>query len=257
MEHIIFSKSFRFRTITRHSVVHNDNSRGISCHFLARMRCGSGRLETLDGETISLRAGDVFYLPLGLQYHSYWTPDSESGSVSWESYGFSFLPEAESNRYKMQVLVPTAECELLLDRLAMRNEVSSESIGLLYRILGLVLPAMECAERRQELLLQRARAYLKDHPDCKMTEVAKDCCISESGLYALFRDCAGSTPVKERNRMRIEAAVELLRCTDLSVEQISESLHFSSSAYFRKRFKEETGKSPTRLRREQALRHII
>lgn len=258
MEHTIFSKSFRFRTITLHGEVHNDNSSGIACHFLARMKCGSGRIVGLDGEAIALKAGDVFYLPLGLQYHSYWKPDADSKVVSWESYGFVFLPEFESNRYKMQILPSAKDCGELFDRLSSLNEASTEAIGLLYRIMGILLPDMEYIGRgKQEALLQTARKYLKEHPNCKMSEVAKACCISESGLYALFRDYAGTTPIKEKNRMQIEAAIELLRYTDFSVEQISESLHFSSAAYFRKLFKEEIGKSPTQVRREQALKHTV
>lgn len=258
MEHTIFSKSFRFRTFTLHSAVHNDNSGGISAHFLARMKCGSGRIENLDGERLALRAGDVFYLPMGLQYHSYWTPDSDAGIVSWESYGFAILPEFESNRYKMQILHPTEECTPLFDRLSVLNESSSEALGLLYRLMGSLLPTMESVGRgKQEALLQAARAYLREHPACKMIEVAKHCCISESGLYALFREHAGTSPVKEKNRMQIEASLEMLRYTDFSIEQISEFLHFSSAAYFRKLFKEEIGKSPTQVRREQAFRHTI
>ena len=258
MEHIIFSKSFRFRTITLHNEVHNDNSGGIPYHFLARMKCGSGRIVGLDGECISLRAGDVFYLPIGLRYHSYWMPDYDLGAVSWESYGFSFFPEFEDNHYKMQILHPTEACVSLFDRLSSSNESSSEALGLLYRLMGSLLPDMEYIGRgKQEALLQAARVYLKEHPECKMTEVAKHCCISESGLYALFRDYAGTTPVKEKNRMQIEAALEMLRYTDFSIEQISELLHFSSAAYFRKLFKEQIGKSPTQVRREQAFRHTI
>lgn len=259
MEHTLFYNSFQFRVITVHNFLHNDNSEGIPCHYLARMRRGRGRIRTLDGFVLELSPGDVFYLPCGLRYHSYWTPDdAPAPCVEWESYGFAFLPEADSFQYKMQLLSPTEECTHLFDRLCTLDGSCSEAIGLLYRLMGIFLPAMESFEReKQEILLQKARAYLKHHPDCKMTELARACCISESGLYTLFRNCAGTTPIREKNRMLVEQAIALLMDTDYSVEQISAQLHFSSAAYFRKIFKEQTGKTPTQLRRELAFQHTI
>ena len=90
---MLFCKTFTFRTIRLESFHHTDNSAGISCHFVARMNSGSGIIRALSGEELHLRAGDIFYLPKGLQYHSYWTID-ETGdrSVSWESYGFTYYP---------------------------------------------------------------------------------------------------------------------------------------------------------------------
>ena len=259
MDHIIFSKSFHFRTITLHNALHNDNSGGIPCHFLARMRRGSGKIQSLDGEVLHLKEHDIFYLPRGLCYHSYWTPDGiEPCVVEWESYGFLFLPEAEGNRYKMQILAPTEDCKDLFDRLCELKEVNSEAIGLLYCLLGGFLPHMQSdGTSKHERQLQAAKIYLRSHPDCKMTDLARHCCISESGLYALFRDYANTSPIKEKNKMQIERAVELLINTDDSIEQISELLRFSSAAYFRKLFKEQTGKTPTQVRKEQALKHRI
>ena len=259
MEHIIFSKSFRFKTITLHSPLHNDNAGGIACHFLARMKRGSGRIQGLDGEVLNLKENDIFYLPRGARYHSYWTPDTQApGVVEWESYGFLFLPEADGNRYKMQIIPPTKNCHALFDRLASLKETNSEAIGLLYCLMGEFLPIMQAdGTTKHERQLQTARAYLRAHPECKMTDLARHCCVSESGLYALFRDYANTTPVKEKNRMQIERAVELLLNTDYSIEQISEILHFSSAAYFRKLFKEQIGKKPTQVRKEQASEHRI
>ena len=47
-----------------------------------------------------------------------------------------------------------------------------------------------------------------------------------------------------------EKAVQLLTTTDLSVEEISNRLLFSSSSYFRKIFKKYTGKTPRQIRKD-------
>ena len=71
MENVRFYKSFSFRVLLHREDHHTDNSAGIDSHFLARMHSGHARIVTLDGEELRLTAGDVFYLPLGLRYHSY------------------------------------------------------------------------------------------------------------------------------------------------------------------------------------------
>ena len=77
--------------------------------------------------------------------------------------------------------------------------------------------------------------------------------MSESGLYAFMREHGHTTPIGLKNRLLVEKAVELLSSTDLSVEEISARLGFCSSAYFRKIVKEQTGKTPTQLRKDAHL----
>ena len=75
--------------------------------------------------------------------------------------------------------------------------------------------------------------------------------MSESGLYAFFRNYAGSTPINLKNKIKTENAVALLESTDLSVEEISQRTGFCSAEYFRKITKQKTGKTPTEIRRER------
>ena len=91
------------------------------------------------------------------------------------------------------------------------------------------------------------------HPDFKVGDLARHCSMSESGLYAFFREYAGTTPIDMKHRMKVEQAIGLLATTDLSIEEISDRLKFSSAAYFRKIVKEQTGKTPSALRREYYL----
>ena len=110
MKQILFYKSFSFRTIILHSFRHTDNSKGIPCHFVGRMHSGNGIIRAVSGEELHLSAGDIFYLPAGLQYHSYWKTDKTGDrSVSWESYGFTHLPIPSETRYAMQKIYPSAD----------------------------------------------------------------------------------------------------------------------------------------------------
>ena len=251
MDHILFYKSFSFRSLSVKSGHHTDNSMGIPCHFIARMRQGSVRFVTLTGEEMSLHRGDVFYLPQGLKYHSYWESDSQSGSViEWDSYSFTVFPNPDDLRYPMQKLTCDADALLHLDVIHQSLTVSPTSIGHLYLFLGCVLPQMrEENPDPQAQLLARAKQYMIQNPDFKVGDLARYCGISESGLYALFQSYGGMTPVEMKHRLQIESAITLLTTTDRSVEEISARLGFHSAGYFRRIFKQQTGKTPSQVRK--------
>lgn len=255
MDHMQFYNSFAFRTLCYQGQRHTDNSAGIACHFLARMRCGSGRIVPLCGEELQISAGDVFYLPRGLRYHSYWYGDpAADGRVEWESHRFDHLPTRE-NPPALQTVAASADIHELLDRLAAEGDVTARSVGLLYLALGELMPLM----KRQTLSTGEAfaanvRAYIEANPNFRVSELARHCGMSESGLYAFFKRCLGTTPLGLRNRIKVERATVLLEETDLSVEEIAERLCFGNAACFRKIVKEVTGKTPIAIRKAA---HVI
>ena len=255
MERTLFCKTFLFRTVRLNSFRHSDNSNGIPCHFVARMHSGSAIIRTLSGEELHLRAGDIFYLPVGLQYHSYWIPDDAGDrSVSWETYGFTHLPIPNETRYAMQKIHPTEEAVRWLDCLEKDQEVSPASVGYLYLFLSETLRNMrvyDCGSKAA--LFQKAFDYIQEHESFSVPKVARICGISESGLYALFRDYAHTTPIEIKHRILTERAVVLLTTTNLTIETIASDLGLCSSAYLRRILKKQTGRTPSQIRKDSKL----
>ncbi|MBQ9085790.1 MAG: helix-turn-helix transcriptional regulator [Clostridia bacterium] len=207
----------------------------------------------MSGEEIFLNPGDVFYLPLGLRYRSYWCIDSD-GRVEWDSYAFTEIPAANDPKYTMQILKPDGEAVRYLDQLSLDQTVSPTSIGLLYLFLGRVMTKMtEDHLDPKESLLAKAKRFIVSHPQFTVPELARHCGVSESGIYSLFHSYAGMTPIEMKNQIKVEKAIQLLSSTDMSIEEISTQLQFSSSAYFRKIVKAQTGKTPTKIRKEHYL----
>lgn len=253
MNNTLLYNSYTFKTISFTGHRHNDNSKGIECHFLARMLSGSGRIVTLDKEEMELRAGDVFYLPMGLKYHSYWSSDGET-PVAWESYRFTAIPTKSSKTYKMQKVDAEGDVLKLLDLLAADKSISPYSVGTLYIFWSKILPTMEeDGSDANNSLMEKAKEYISANPDFKVPELARHCGVSESGLYAFFKKYAGITPVEMKNKMKVEEAVALLSSTDMSVEEISERLGFGTAAYFRNIVKRYTGKTPMKIRKEEEI----
>ena len=252
MEQTLFFNTFFFQTIHLKSFRHTDNSKGISNHYIARMKSGKGIIRAVSGEELHLEAGDVFYLPLGLQYHSYWSVDeTKDPSVAWESYGFIYWPVHRERRYVMQKINPSAEASQWLDLLERNQTVSLSSVGYLYLFLSEILPDLLIAESDpKSALLQTAFDYIQKHESFTVPGLARACGISESGIYALFRDYADTTPIDFKHRLIAERAVYMLTSTDLTVETIASTLGICSSAYLRKILKKQTGQTPLKLRKE-------
>ncbi|MBQ9131494.1 MAG: helix-turn-helix transcriptional regulator, partial [Clostridia bacterium] len=235
MDDIGFCNSFAFRVFSFQRHVHTDNSHGIPHHFFGKLLCGRGRIEPIEGEPLDLQEGDVFYLPMGLCYHSYWTPSVREGTVSWESYRFEWIPQSQIKHYALQKFSCTEKELAWLGEIKKTGDASARDVGLLYTFLGSVLPRMANmnTDPRRQLLI-RAEAYISEHLDLQVPSLARHLGMSESGLYAFFQSYAHTTPVKIKNRILVEKAIPLLCDTDLSVEEICARLGFQTAAYFRK-----------------------
>ncbi len=248
MDNIQFCKSFYFVTFNFKHRHHTDNSAGTLCHHIGYIKSGRAIFD-VGGTVYEFEAGDVFYTPPGCHYHSYW----EGESICYDSYAFHTFPEQHGAEYGVQKLQMNAHATKLLQKLDVDKDVSCKSVGLLYEMLYEVLPKMTPTVRdERKELLSRARACMREHIECTVPDLAKELGISESGLYAIFRE-NGTTPITEKNRIRTEKAVELLETTDLSVEEISSRLFFSSAAYFRKVLFAFYGKTPREMRKNKSI----
>lgn len=249
MDNIQFYNSFYFFECEFQKYHHTDNSAGTSCHHIGYIK--SGKATFYVGDTVhEFNTGDVFYTPPGCKYHSYW----EGDIIKYDSYAFYTFPSRRGEEYGAQKLIMSDEAYEILERLTADKNVSCRSVGLLYELLYEVLPHMVPTVRDiQRETVARARAYMRRNIDCSVPELSRYLGMSESAVYTLFREKISSTPIAEKNRIRTELAIELLSTTDLSVEQISERLGFSSAAYFRKVLRAFCDKTPRELRKKERL----
>lgn len=250
MNNTQFSNSFKFQEYHFEKSRYSDMRKGAEYHFIACLRKGRCRIVT-SSQSLELVEGDVFYIPKNLPYQSYWYGDP---AIEFASFGFHYFPNTEERVYPLQKIPATEEDMALINQVVHSNEYCSGAIFRFYTLLSKLLPKMVCATQnsRKELLI-KAEQHLRENPHIRMRELAKFCGISESGLYTVFKLSAGCTPNEMRQRALLEKAVELLKQTDLSVEQISDMLHFSSSSYFRKILKQHTGLSPTQIRKGSSI----
>lgn len=245
MDNIQFSKMFGFSNFRFQRSHHTDNSAGTPCHHIGRIHAGQAIFD-VGGEIHTFCEGDVFYTPLGCRYHSYWSGEE----ICYDSFAFHLFPDRSGAEYGVQLLAVSDEARAHLTAIMAERWVSPVTVGHLYAVLGEVLPTMTPTARdlRRETVAA-AREYMRSHLDFSVRDLARHLGISESGVYALFRETLHRTPIEEKNRIRVERAVELLTTTDLSVESVAETLGFSSAAYFRKVLYAVKGVTPREIRK--------
>lgn len=73
--------------------------------------------------------------------------------------------------------------------------------------------------------------------------------VSADYFTKMFKDSIGKTPIDYINGLRINRAMQMLATTDISVNEISDSLGFSNPNYFHKIFKQYMNASPVSYRK--------
>ena len=247
MNDIIFCKNFRFNEYCFSENAHRDNSRGIGYHFLGYMKHGSGRLVSGD-QVLELREGDMFYIPKGCRYHSWWTARE---CVRFDSIGFLYFPTTAPGGYSLQKISPEPEIWEAFQPLSRDKTVNAASIGVLYRLLGLLESRLTPAPASHDVAVYEALLlHMKDDPHLTIPEYADLCGVSQSLLYHYVKRCSGKTPNRLRQEILCEKAAQLLLTTSDPIEEICDKLQFSSPAYFRKVWNSIYTKSPSQMRKK-------
>ena len=212
----------------------------------------------IDEKSIVAPAGSfVLYAPGECQHHAY------EGNKTAEFYYVHFRCESlpahislESSR--VYSLSPDAAFssifeEILEETLQKKPHYEQLCISCLLRIFALIM--REIAESDTSLSGQwrsvaRAIQYMRRYPNVnlRLADYADMCCISKFHFARIFKEVTGDTPLNYRNKIRIELAKELLENSYLSVCEISESLGFTSAAYFSDSFRRFVGIPPSEYR---------
>ena len=172
----------------------------------------------------------------------------------WEEAGFfGALPRVIRAGFDESLL------SLLVRLVELAKNPVPDSGRLMAGALGHLLARLECATRtgsgqgRQHGLIQDAYRLLGDPERSRLglETFSEELGVSYSWFRRSFRAHTGLTPQRYRLLQQLDRACQLLGDTSLPVGTIAERLGFSSQAYFARRFRRETGFSPTVWRQQQ------
>ncbi len=200
-----------------------------------------------EGRQLQAEPGDLLFLPKGCHYQV--TTDFA------RDYLVNFQTDAAPlPTHPLLLLRGASESYVdlmhkLVELKLQGNRKSFQANGIFCFLLDRLLCDLESS---QTSFLDTALPLLADteKPIC---QVAAECGISESGFRALFRKAKGESPLQYRLGCKLRKARYLLESTDLSVQQIAETLHFYDQAYFCKLFRQKVGMSPKAYAKNQKL----
>jgi len=117
--------------------------------------------------------------------------------------------------------------------------------------LNIALARKRVLSSEAQRLVRQAMAYIQAHyaEPLSRQEIAAHVGLSDDYLTSCFHKELGLTPVAYLNRYRVQQARQLLANTHKSITEIALDVGFSSSSYFSRIFRRETGMSPEAYRR--------
>ena len=262
MKNLISASKLSFLTINRYT--HDeynffDAEHSPRPHFcMAILERGRAVFHDFEsGEDIELLPGDVIFVVQGCCYCSHWWGDPQA---SYVSIHFSFEHMGafpKDGRFYLQKvrgeLLPDdigESYERMLQSYA-DGEQAFKTLESFYKILGSVVPHLGFRSAPRDLRIASAIEYIEQNYQRAITadELAAHSNMSVSRFFPRFRAETGMTPVEYVNSYRVNRAILLLISDGgLSIEEIAERTGFESSAYFRRVFKAQTGKTPREYR---------
>ena len=113
-------------------------------------------------------------------------------------------------------------------------------------------------QNRHTQLLSVIDQYIDEHmqDDLSLNAMAEYLHFNPKYLSRLFKESIGINLTEYIRQKRLEKAAELLMNTSLSVEKISETVGYSSVAYFGRNFKEVYGCSAREYRLRELHKHL-
>lgn len=242
-----FYKTFHFNIFNFEKSHFTDRTKDpIPMHYFGCITKGTAEIISKN-EKLELKKNEIFYIPKGLKYQSRWFAD-DSGQIEFYSFGFEVSPI--NKMFVLQKINCSKNAKKLFYELCDEIPITDRGIGKLYYFFGEISNSMKQSTAPTiDPTIEKAIEYIAEHPELRISEVAKHCNISESGIYLLFNKNLNKTPNAVRLEILCEKAVMLLSTTNKSVEEISDLLGLSSTSYFRKILYRHIGKSPREIRK--------
>ncbi len=212
-----------------------------------------GRIDFVsENKTLKARAGDIIFMPKGSCYEAVFK--SELGEIN--DCLISFTSDCDfcvgNNPVKLFENA-SAECaeafEKFIEESYFTDKKSLKCRGMFYLLLDIITGQND----GRKDVIEIAKAYLSQNENIKISEIAKKCHISESGLRKQFKDAVGVSLSEYRLNIKINKAKYLLESTAMSVKEISQKLNFFDEAYFCRIFKNHVGITPKKYSQNKKL----
>ena len=256
------SFSYAVKYTHKEKVTNDYSSLPRPCHNIVFMLKGKGELTT-NTEKLTVNAGEIFFIPKNSTYKSVWLPDNECVFHTVHC-NFSITDDPFYEKIVNLQKIDNTEFPFfysLVEKMT-ANQTENERVNFsylssFYTLLENLIPKIkvtDLAEKSKQI--SPALIYLENNYtlSIKVEDLASMCFLSPSRFFYLFKKQTGCSPIAYKNRVAIQHATKtLILEKDKSIETIAFEYGFETAIYFRRLFKQLTGKTPTEYRKQVTL----
>ena len=207
-------------------------------------------------QRFSARPGDIIFLPKDSYYDVFF--HTESKPVV--NYLVNFVSDKEiwDSSIPLKIVENALPNCLQPFRNYVKQNLNPELSmfcrkGMLYLLLDTIAQETNNIRKQNTHILEEAKNYIYENPNCSISEISKKYGMSESGFRKLFKEKFGISPVQYRKTAKISKATYLLESSTMSISEIAYEFGFCDTAYFYKCFQEHTGMTPKQFLQERRI----
>ena len=221
----------------------------------------------LKGQRYEVKRNQYFILPAGTP-HEYGATEGER----WTIYWVHFRGE-HASVYAEGAQKPQEVKAAMNSNISNRNNIFEEILSTLHfgdgiedlryasSLLHYYLASLRYLRQyrntvRYDGVVNAAIHYMKENVERHLTlqDVLDYVGYSSTRFSALFKKETGSSPLAYFNRLKIEYACQMLKTTDMHINQICYKVGIEDSLYFSRMFSKVMGMSPSEYRERHAHR---
>ncbi|WP_276356216.1 helix-turn-helix transcriptional regulator [Cohnella caldifontis] len=226
---------------------------------------GQGYLE-LEQQTHALPPGTGFLVKVPSKHCYYYARADEPWEILWLN-----LRGDEANRIwdlvteqEGPVIRRGADSSLIVHYWKLFRMIAEEKVTDKYRLSALAYDWMltliqSSRELGKEIgaqpgsVLDKAKTFIREHYASPLTldAISEQCGINKHYLCRLFQKSEHTSPLAYLRDRRVEAALALLRTTDLPIREIGARCGFDTPSYFGKVFREYMSMTPKEYREKK------
>lgn len=230
---------------------------------------GKGTLE-VDRQLYHIQKDDIFVIPKGkpIEYfadnedpweYMWLTFDGDMAATYLKYAGLSAENPVVHSSIPTKTYMPMIQKILDTNELTIANQI--KRVGYLYETLSAIIEARNASDHSRNqydysssTYVEYALQYIKyNYAHIKVNDIASYIGINRSYLTTIFKKQLNISPQEYLVSYRLKKAAELIRTTNMSIQDISTSIGYENALTFSKMFKQIYGLSPRNYRNQDKL----
>ena len=242
---------------------HTSHREHLASYLVFLVTSGSGELE-FNGKSYPLRAGDCVFIDCRKPYSH--ATSTDLWTLQWCHFYGHIMPDIykkDQERGGMPVFHPKEISELVQVMTELYATAGSDSYvrdmkineilnRLIYVLMDNSWHPEHTTHSRKRIDLEGIKHYLDEHYKEHITLelLSQKFFINKYYLTKIFKETYGVTIISYIEEKRITQAKNLLRFTDLTVDEISTAIGLNDANYLARRFRKIEGMSPGEYRKK-------